>query len=208
MLDGTRQSDFAPASTVPDALLLPLAFDPARLRADLDLLADVGWTDHMVRQNYDGDWSVMPLRCVAGATHPILMIHADPGATAFVETPALARAPYLRAVLATLRCPLQTARLMRLTPGSLIRPHRDADLAAEWGVARLHIPVVTNAAVDFRLNGRRIAMAAGSCWYLRLADTHSVANRGPSDRVHLVVDCVVNDWLRALLHDGAPVTTI
>jgi hypothetical protein len=42
-------------------------------------------------------------------------------------------------------------------------------------------------------------MAPGSAWYLRLSDPHRVANRGTSDRVHLVVDLAVNDWLTELL---------
>jgi hypothetical protein len=42
-------------------------------------------------------------------------------------------------------------------------------------------------------------MAAGEAWYLDLNLPHSVTNHGPTDRVNLVVDCVVNDWLDALL---------
>lgn len=68
---------------------------------------------------------------------------------------------------------------------------------------RLHIPVVTNPAVDFRLNGVRCVMAAGTCWYLRLSDPHSVSNRGPADRVHLVIDAAVNGWLTDLFDRAA-----
>lgn len=57
---------------------------------------------------------------------------------------------------------------------------------------------MTNEAVDFRLNGVRCVMAAGTCWYLRLADPHSVTNRGPTDRVRLVIDATVNGWLKDL----------
>jgi hypothetical protein len=39
-------------------------------------------------------------------------------------------------------------------------------------------------------------MEAGSCWYINANLTHRVANRGNADRVHLVVDCGVDDWLR------------
>jgi hypothetical protein len=46
-------------------------------------------------------------------------------------------------------------------------------------------------------------MAPGETWYLRLADPHSVANRGPVKRVHLVIDLILNPWLDALLRDGA-----
>jgi hypothetical protein len=101
-------------------------------------------------------------------------------------------------VLDAFACPLQAARLMRLAPGSIIKEHHDNDLSFERGTVRIHIPVVTNDGVDFRLNGERCTMAAGSSWYLRLFDPHSVANRGASDRVHLVIDAVVNDWVAAL----------
>ena len=41
-------------------------------------------------------------------------------------------------------------------------------------------------------------MPAGSAWYLRLSDPHSVANRGAGPRVHLVIDAAVNGWLAGL----------
>ena len=182
-----------------DRLRLPLSFDPVRLRADLGALIDTPWTEHFVRQNYEGDWSVLPVRCTQGATHPIMQIYSDPTATAYEDTALLARSPYFQLVLASLQCPLQAVRLMRLTPGSIIKQHCDNDLEAESGTARLHIPIVTNTDVDFRLNGERVILDPGSVWYLRLSDPHSVANLGNADRVHLVVDCVVDPWLTDML---------
>lgn len=185
-----------------DRVRLPLAFDVSRLRADLRAV-DGGWIDHLVRRNYEGDWSVLPLRHAADATHPVMMIYADPTATDLVDGALLAQTPYFRAVLAQFRCPLHAVRLMRLTPGSVIKPHRDHDLAAEWGTARIHVPITTNPDVEFLLNGTPLAMAPGEAWYLRLSDEHAVANRGTTDRVHLVIDCVVDDWLAAMLRDAA-----
>lgn len=187
---------------LPDRVRLPFAFDVDRLRADLQVV-DRDWIDHLVRQNYEGNWSVLPLRHAAGATHPVMMIYADPTATELVDGPLLAQTPYFREVLAQFRCPLHAVRLMRLTPGSVIKPHRDHDLAAEWGAARIHIPIATNPDVEFLLNGTPLAMVPGEAWYLRLADEHAVANRGATDRVHLVIDCIVDDWLAAMLHDAA-----
>jgi len=187
----------------PDRLRLPLDFEPERLAADMAAIAGAGWISHFVPQNYEGDWSIIPLRAQAGARHPVQMIYSNPSASDFEDLPVLDAAPYLRGVLAAFACPLQAARLMRLAPGSLIKEHRDHDLAFEDGAVRLHIPVTTNDAVDFRLNGARCAMAAGSCWYLRLSDPHSVANRGPTDRVHLVIDATVNEWVRALFERAA-----
>jgi mannose-6-phosphate isomerase-like protein (cupin superfamily) len=178
----------------PDRLHLPFHFDPARLAADLGGVSAT-WTRHFVRQNYDGDWSAIPLRAPAGERHPLRMIYADPSRRDFIDTPLLDACPYFREVVSTFHCPLRLVRLMRLTPGSVIKEHEDVVLSFEDGMVRLHIPVVTNDAVDFRLNGERVVLEAGSCWYLRLSDPHSVANRGTEDRVHLVVDAEVNDWV-------------
>jgi len=52
----------------PDRLRLPLAFDPGLLARDLERLSAGDWTSHYVKQNYDGDWSVIPLRSPAGET--------------------------------------------------------------------------------------------------------------------------------------------
>jgi hypothetical protein len=193
----------------PDRLQLPLSFDPALLRRDLDALSATPWTAHFVEQNYEGDWSVIPLRCAAGETHPIRMIYSDPLATSFVDTPFLAACPYFRAVIAAFACPVRNVRLMRLTPGSIIKEHTDLDLDVEGGVeggeARVHIPVTTSPEVEFLLNRTRVEMKPGETWYLRLSDPHAVANRGSSDRVHLVLDLVVDDWLTGFFEEAAVV---
>ena len=190
------------AEPFPDRLRLPLTFDPARLGADLAGLSGIAWTSHFVTQNYEGDWRVIALRAPLGASHPIQMLLSAPGRTDFVATPALAASPYFRQVLAAFACPLLAERLMRLSPGSTIKEHHDHDLSYEDGTVRIHIPVATNAAVDFRLNGVACPMPAGSAWYLRLSDPHSVTNRGLTDRVHMVIDAAANGWLRTLLAEA------
>jgi gluconate kinase len=182
-----------------DRLLLALHFDAEAMRHDLERLDQPGWIDHYVKANYEGSWSVLPLRAPAAARHPTQTIYADPTCDEFVDTPQLASSPYFQQVLAQFECPLRAVRLMRLTPGSTIRPHSDPDLGSESGKARLHVPITTNSEVDFRLNGERVVMLEGECWYLRLSDVHAVANRGRTDRVHLVIDTLLNPWLEARL---------
>lgn len=191
------------AADLPDRVRLPLSLDPAALAADLALFDEDDWTRHYVRQNYEGDWSALPLRAPAGETHPVRLIYSDPGATAFVDTPHLARAPYFRNVLGLFRCPLRAVRLMRLTPGSAIRTHEDSGLDPENGMARIHVPIVTGPGVTFLLNGSPVPMAPGSAWYLRLSDPHSATNEGTRDRVHLVIDAWTNDWLVEALRAAA-----
>ena len=197
-----------PEARFPDRLRLPFAFDPDLLARDLQTLSSQAWMRHAVKQNYDGDWSVIPLRGPAGATHPLRMVYPDPTCTTFADTPFLAACPFFRDVMRTFRCPLRSVRLMRLAPGSVIKEHADHELGFEDGMVRIHVPVATNDQVEFFLNGSRVVMEAGSAWYLRLSDPHRVVNNGPSDRVHLVIDGVVNDWIAQVFGaalNGTPV---
>ena len=43
-------------------------------------------------------------------------------------------------------------------------------------------------------------MQPGECWYINANLLHRVSNKGVTDRIHLVVDCLVNDWLRDLFN--------
>jgi hypothetical protein len=191
------------ARDLPDRVRLPLPIDAAALAADLAKYGPGDWTRHYVRQNYEGDWSALPLRAPAGESHPIRLIYPDPGATAFADTKLLDRAPYFRTVLGLFQAPLRTVRLMRLTSGSVINTHEDSGLDPEGGMARIHIPILTGPEVEFLLNGKPVTMIPGSAWYLRLSDPHSAANRGAGDRVHLVVDCWTNAWLLGMLRAGS-----
>lgn len=187
----------------PDRIRLPMQFDPAELQEDLGRLRGVDWHRHFVENNYQGDWGVIPLRAQAGATHPVMMIFPAPEAEIFEDTPFLARLPYIQRLLRGFACELRCVRLMRLTPGSVIKEHCDLNLAVELGGVRLHVPITSNPEVDFRLNGTRVFMEPGSLWYLRLSDRHSVTNNGDADRVHLVIDTFPNPWLLAMLERGA-----
>ncbi len=185
------------------SLKLPLQFEPALLQADLREITAEEFVAHFNTAYYQGDWSVAPLRSVGGrARH----IYPDPTAkNAFADTALLAHCPYVRHVLASFSCPQQAVRFMRLKAGSTIKEHRDYELGFEDGEVRVHIPIVTNPEVEFVLSGVRVDMKEGECWYHNFNLPHRVANKGTVDRIHLVLDCVVNDWLRELLlsADGA-----
>jgi hypothetical protein len=57
--------------------------------------------------------------------------------------------------------------------------------------------------VEFYLDGELLPMEPGECWYLNLDLPHRVQNLGSSDRLHLVVDCVADEWLLAMVPDRA-----
>ena len=185
-----------------DRIRLPFRFDAAGLQSDLRRIDEAAWVRHFVTRNYEGEWTVLPLRAQASATHPVQMIYSNPACDTYVDTPLLAACPAIASALAAFECPLEAVRLMRLAAGSVIKTHRDHDLDVEHGRARLHVPIATNPDVEFLLNGERVVLGEGECWYLRLSDPHSVANRGDRDRVHLVVDAVANAWLQEQLARG------
>lgn len=183
------------------SLRLAVTFDPAKLQADLDRILTDDFVPHFNTGYYTGDWSVVPLRSIGGKAR---QIYPDPTAKdSWQDTPLLERCSYVREVLAHFQCPQQAVRFMRLKAGSVIREHRDLALSFEDGEVRLHIPVRTNPDLDFRFAGKRVVMAEGECWYHDFTEPHSVANRGQTDRIHLVIDCILNDWLRGLLETEA-----
>ena len=180
---------------------LPLNFDVERLRADLEIAQRQEWTLHFVPQNYEGEWSAIPLQSIGGA---IDHLYSDPAARPdeFKPTPILERCPCFQETLAAFQCDITSARLLKLAAGSVIKEHTDLDLSVESGVVRLHIPITTHPDVEFYVEEERAVMEPGSCWYLDATLPHRLNNPTDVDRVHIVFDCVMNDWLRERFQEG------
>lgn len=176
-----------------DRFKLDRAVEVAPLRDDLTRLACAGWTPHFNTGYYSGDWSGIVLRGPGGSSSSLYTGAPD---AAFEDTAAMSACPAIASFLDSLECPKQSVRLLRLTRGSTIREHSDYGLGAANGEVRLHIPLITHPDVEFYVSNHRVHMAAGEIWYLDLGNPHWVRNNSPVDRIHLVVDVVVNDWLR------------
>lgn len=175
---------------LPSRIKLPLAFDADALAREALGFDEAEWQRHFNTAYYEGDWSGIPLR----SPHGRLTIVPDPAGTApDADTPYLERCPVVRAVMADIACETSSVRLLRLGAGARIREHQDYNIGFEFGLVRLHIPVVTGPGVEFVLGSEPLHMAAGECWYVDVREAHTVWNPGPAARIHLVVDCVVND---------------
>ncbi|NOJ78290.1 aspartyl/asparaginyl beta-hydroxylase domain-containing protein [Myxococcus xanthus] len=182
------------STPVPDRLRLPFHFDVAPLQQELAALPAEAWVPHFNKREYEGEWSGVPLRSIGGMEG---RIYPDPtGRERYADTPLLARCPALRAVLATFQCPIGAARLLKLAAGARIREHTDYNLGYADGEVRLHVPITTHPDVAFFLGGERVILQPGECWYLDFNRPHRVDNPSDTDRVHLVLDCDVNDWMR------------
>lgn len=93
--------------------------------------------------------------------------------------------------------------LARMAAGGLIQPHRDANPAAKWP-HKIHVPIVTNDQVIFRVEGAHYVMPEGEAVEVNNMGTHSVENRGDTDRVHLIFEYYDADqpepeWLETVL---------
>jgi hypothetical protein len=58
--------------------------------------------------------------------------------------------------------------------------------------------VLTDPGVEFILDKERLTLQEGECWYMNFNLPHSLHNKSNTDRVHLVIDAVVNDWIKNL----------
>lgn len=179
-------------------LKLPLSFDVARLQSDLARASEANWIRHFNTRDYEKEWSCIPLRSVDGrADHILPLDNAN-----FQDTEVLQQCPYFQEVIAQFACEKTSIRLMSLEAGGEIKEHRDIGTSLEDGVTRLHIPIQTTPEVLFRLDGADVHFSAGDTWYLNATCLHGVRNGGVHARVHLMIDCITNTWLRQLFTDA------
>jgi hypothetical protein len=180
-------------------LRLPFLFDTTLLGRDLSACLAEEWKQHFNQNDFAGTWNGIALRSVTGSAQDI---YAHPVENAWHDTPLLARCPYFREVVDRFACEKETIRLLRLAPGSIIKEHRDRGLGYAFGVFRIHIPILTDTNVSFRVGGEELPMKSGECWYADFDLPHSVANESASERVHLVIDCIRNAWSDELFREA------
>ncbi len=187
-------------------LQLPFQFDVPALQVEVLALSEglreteTGWPMHYQTKHYDGEWSALALRSIDGSAENIVISPVDDAA--YYDTELLERSPYLQSVLNSIECPLMAVRLQKLGAGAVIKEHTDTGLCVEQGFLRLHIPVITNDEVEFYLQGEKMQLRQGECWYLNLNLPHALSNKSKIDRIHLVIDAVVNDWVTSLFNSN------
>lgn len=114
----------------------------------------------------------------------------------------LKKCPHLLSIFNTFQCSVETFRIHALDAGAGIRPHRDNGFSLEHGKVRIHVPIKTNDKVEILLEGEPVKMKEGECWYCNFHIKHEVHNRGDEERVHLIIDCMVNDWVTDLFESS------
>jgi hypothetical protein len=184
------------ASVIDIADKFPVRFDTKRMLAELKVLEGGDWLDHYDKGLSNG-WVAIPLVSLDGRTSNSEAQRAGT-LDQFKRTPFLDRLPYFKEVVDGFKCPQGRVRVLKLLPGAKIGEHRDVGLEVAnlaFKRVRLHIPIQTNPDAVFYVGGERFHMREGGLYYANFSKVHSVRNDGTTDRVHLVLDVEVNDWL-------------
>jgi quercetin dioxygenase-like cupin family protein len=183
------------------SIKFPIVFDTEKLKNDLSKIINKKWTDHYNTNDYTGKWTSVALMSKDGKSDSIYAFSNINDE--IVNTEILDSCTYFKEVLEGFLFEKTAVRLLQLAVGAEIKPHSDHCLGYEDGSFRLHIPIITNPEVEFILDGKRLIMNEGECWYIDANFEHSVANRGKQDRIHLVIDGIRNDWTDDLFYNEA-----
>lgn len=148
-------------------------------------LVDQSTPTHNAGKYASSLWSFIPLT------------HGDE--TKDIAIPEEVRSPEVQKILSHFKTSISLGVFYYLRPGGKLHPHRDLTGAKLNDRIRFHIPIKTNSKVLFNVAGERIIMKAGTLWALDTSYVHSVENAGDEVRVHIVIECNVNDWCRSIL---------
>jgi len=185
-------------------LELPFTFDVERLQSDLDCVKSSDWVKHPNVNAYNGSWLISSLTSISGSTRQIMAVENQD----YFDTPLLKETTYIKSVIDTFKTKVEAVRFMNLSANSVIKEHTDKGSCFEDGLVRIHIPINTNKDVKFLLNGIITKMDIGKCYYIDANAPHSVVNSGNSQRVHLLIDCQVNDWIKYIFKQSGFIETI
>ncbi len=179
---------------------LQLAFDFEATKKELLSLQDDDWKPHFNTYHYEGAWTALALRSPGGGSDNIIPdLIKD---AVYADTVFMGHFLSVAAFLSQVQCPVMSVRFLNLQAGAAIKQHTDKGLAFERGEARLHMPILTNPGVEFYVEDDRIPFSEGDCWYINANLPHRVANNGATDRIHLVLDFKVNDWLTGVIEQS------
>lgn len=176
---------------------LPVTVNLPLLLQALAAVEDDHWQGHFNSAYYSGDWSGVALISAVDALTPL-----SPGRGQPVQRALWSEDARWHEALRDWPLEIVSARLLRLGPGGCIHEHRDYDLGGANADLRLHVPLLSPLGVDFWLDGQRIPMTAGECWFLDLSLPHRVDNHSSQPRIHLVLDCRPSPWLQRQVAAG------
>lgn len=187
------------AMNSPQIVKLNTSFDTVRLQQDLDIAVKNFQTAPQIGSYHDGSWKGIALRSIDGDFRNTVAHSLG----TCKDTEVLDQCTYFREILHSFQFPVGVARLLFLPPGKKIGEHTDNGHGWHLGLVRLHIPIVTHPDVIMMVGGERCQWKPGEFWFGDFRLPHWLHNQSDITRVHLVIDCFVDDELLKLFPPAA-----
>jgi hypothetical protein len=154
---------------------------------------DEQWTN-VYSEYHTGGWQTLSLLNSTRRPTDTVIEDCEP-----VETSLLEKMPDTRAVLRGLGFKYMWGRLAKLEVNAFMHEHRDYQELKNVRRMRLHIPIITNPFSSIVIDRTRIHLALGYVWKLNPIHRHAAANFGKEERIHIILDCYVDETLDALV---------
>jgi hypothetical protein len=182
-----------------------MALDPVRLQEDLARSDRFRFSD-AYSEFTCGSWKGS---CLCNGTGDIYDTWINDYAGPFKVTAHGEQMPYVMEVIeSNFRTEnLRFARLGRITPGSVMLPHRDF-LELTDDRVRIHIPLRTDDSCFNAEEETIYHMSEGEVWYIDASKVHSAVSFSTDDRTHLVLDFNCETAEEALRFTPDPATEV
>lgn len=161
-------------------------------------LAKIPWRA-AYRDYQSGGWLTAFLMNPSGRSNESTIIDGVARAT-----PLLRQFPVTARFIQSLGLEIMCVRLANMKPNACLFEHVDYRELSKRPRLRLHIPIVTNLHAELILSESAVHMCGGMIWMLDPQHRHAALNGGLTDRIHLLIDCYVNDKLTELLSVNSP----
>ncbi len=173
-----------------NSIMIVHTIEPA-LQELIKFIPRLKTTKHFRAEHFEGDWSGSALYSSDGKSET--MKRASD--CIYHPTDLLEKLPRTGKMLNELEKfgNLQRVRILKVSPGTHVKYHIDLGETARSGVARLHIPLVTNSKCKLVINGNEYQWRKGELWYGDFSQPHELWNFSKTDRFHLVIDLLLNE---------------
>lgn len=158
-------------------------------------LLDIPWSEAYTDYQSSG-WKTISLMNQSGQSEDVVI-----GDGSAIETDIMSFLPTLKSYINFLPLHYMWVRLAKLEPNSFLWEHKDYTDLSDRKRLRFHLPISTNKSSLLILLGHQVHLGKGYLWKLDPQVAHGACNMGPSARIHLIIDCYVDDILENLLNE-------
>jgi aspartyl/asparaginyl beta-hydroxylase len=144
-----------------------------------------------------GGWWTTSLMNESGDPDDVLIRDCEPVATTLLQ-----RMRHTHRFLEGLGLRCMWARLARLNANAFLWEHIDYGELRPAERCRLHVPLSTNASAYMTVGSYRIHLRPGWIWRLEPTYRHGACNLYGPDRIHLIIDCYMDEELHGRAADA------